>query len=136
MGAALAEKRLVAAEDEKTRASLETWLIQWHKQVDSTLELLYSSATRRGVAHRLTRNLGLFTRNYVAEVTQTGPTWNGQHPPKAEARRVKPQSEAEALENTIYTAIGEAVRFAEGHSGITLGRLPSPATIKSNRKRR
>lgn len=109
---------------------------QLYPVVDITLELLYSSATSRGVAHRLTRNLGLLTRNYVEEANQTGPVWNGQHPPKAEARRAKSQSEAESLDNIIFTAIGEAIRFAEGHSGIILGRLPPPTAIEKKRKRK
>lgn len=30
--AALVEKRLLATEDERTRESLEKWLIEWHKR--------------------------------------------------------------------------------------------------------
>lgn len=81
------------------------------------------------MAHRVTRNLGLLTHNYLAEVNKAGPAWNGQHPPKP--KRAKPQSsDVDSFDDIVLTAVGEVVKLAEGHSNITLGRLPRVAKAK------
>jgi hypothetical protein len=94
--------------------------------VDQTLLLLYSSATTKGVAHKVTRNLAYLVDSHVARSRPLGaikwdPRRKSYEPTKPKSKSTSPRR-AE-LERNAWFAVGETVRMAEGMARISLGRL-------------
>jgi hypothetical protein len=98
-------------------------LIYLSEKVDRTLSLLYSSATTRGVAHRLTRNLALLApSNPYHRQHSPSPKWDPSKPSQSyKPVEVRQKKEDIMREQNVRTALEEVRGMAEGWGGLVLG---------------
>ncbi|KAF8584836.1 hypothetical protein K439DRAFT_1105813 [Ramaria rubella] len=130
--AARVEAKAHLTQEPQTRELLDRWLIDWNERVDNTLELLHNSATSRGLAHRLTRNIGFLTHAYLKSRSRHGSVWDPQLPAtsplysveKPQTAKDKKKEGRDAFDAVVFQSLGQVVRLAEGRSRISLGRLP------------
>ncbi|KAF8507747.1 hypothetical protein JB92DRAFT_2958263 [Gautieria morchelliformis] len=140
--AANVDVQVKTTRDPQKTKLLEQWLVTWNKRVDNTLELLHSSATTRGLSHRLTRNIGFLTHAYLKSRMRKGQVWDPQLPASAPIYSIRPgkvptakekkQQSRAAFDATVFHSVGQVVRLAEGQSNISLGRL-SPVSVPTTR---
>ncbi|KAI0827682.1 hypothetical protein BC628DRAFT_149043 [Trametes gibbosa] len=114
------------------RAAVMRWYTQWEDRMDNTISLLCSSATSRGLPHRITHNLQQMA---LVNCTVRDPlrppkrSWRGQLPPNSTEYQRKPkkpqtptQTELYALFRTTPRLLGEIVGMAESWGRLSLGR--------------
>ncbi|KAJ7721476.1 hypothetical protein B0H16DRAFT_1790679 [Mycena metata] len=113
------------------RNGLELWLQIWHRRIDNTLALLYTSSKSRGLAHQLTRNLAHLTRGEQERVNaQRRPRWKPGLPVGSleykpffvDGHRNNAQEE-QAEASHAWDALDEVVRMAEGRQELSLGKV-------------
>ncbi|KAJ7775141.1 hypothetical protein B0H16DRAFT_1303728 [Mycena metata] len=113
------------------RYDLELWLQTWHRRIDNTLALLYTSSKSRGLAHQLTRNLAHLTRGEQERIdAQKRPEWKPKLPVGSieykpffvDPHRNKVQEE-QAEASHAWDALQEVVRMAEGKHELSLGKV-------------
>ena len=102
--------------------------------VDHTLEILYNSATSRGLPHQMTRNLASILgieRGRVITAMHRLPKWQPQsasipkvpkHLTPKVLKKLDLKKEQEELSENSMRALGEVVRMAEATAGLSLGR--------------
>ncbi|KAJ6491603.1 hypothetical protein C8R47DRAFT_434501 [Mycena vitilis] len=113
------------------RSELEVWLQIWHRRMDHTLALLYTSSKTRGLSHRLTRNLALLIRGEQSRINKLKlPEWKPRLPfdaaeyqPQFEGPNIAARREREAETAFAWNALEEVVRMAEGRSELSLGTI-------------
>jgi hypothetical protein len=95
--------------------------------VDNTLSLLYNSATSRGLAHKLTRNLHALSHRRKdwshSAYERTGAPWRPTGEPMQPKLR-KRQTDRNESGELAWNMVGEVVRMAEGRDQLMLGRVP------------
>ncbi|KAJ7198490.1 hypothetical protein GGX14DRAFT_181592 [Mycena pura] len=115
------------------RNDLENWLHDWHLRIDNTLALLYTSSKSRGLAHRLTRNLGLLIHGEQTRINgKKLHAWKPSRVPDAPEyqtefleHQLRKRQDAEAPLNKIiaWNGLEEVLRMAEGRSEISLSKV-------------
>ncbi|KAI0035602.1 hypothetical protein K488DRAFT_42993 [Vararia minispora EC-137] len=117
------------------RAKRAEWLRIWESRVDNTLELLLTSATSRGLPHKLTKNLSRLHWDFINfnndRYNRQGPAWDpspdsykdiDEHLRVLEKRRKGAlRGKDLAYDAQAWGALEEVVRMAEGTSGLVLG---------------
>ncbi|KAH8103548.1 hypothetical protein BXZ70DRAFT_738438 [Cristinia sonorae] len=113
---------------------LSEWLELWQTRVDSTLSVLATSSSSRGLSHNLTRNIATILRNASFANPKRKFNWNPKLAPDSKAYQPKPLAsfakdrESQAYSNDAFGALGEVIMMAEGRHGILLGRVRSSGT--------
>jgi len=95
--------------------------------VDNTLSLLYKSATSRGLAHQLTRNLHSLSHRRKAWLHSAYERSNPPWKPTGESMQLKPnkrQADRNEPGELAWNMVGEVIRMAEGRDRLMLGRVP------------
>ncbi|KAK7691316.1 hypothetical protein QCA50_004710 [Cerrena zonata] len=115
------------------RRALQVWLSNWQDRVDNTLSFLSNSSLRRGIPHKVTRNLGKVVRSLeqserVGPVKKIGRTWDPKDPYSVRERLTALTPDHSVTRQRLFQdeAIGtmvEAIRMAEGRNGVHLGRI-------------
>ncbi|KZT22522.1 hypothetical protein NEOLEDRAFT_1097724 [Neolentinus lepideus HHB14362 ss-1] len=121
----------------------EKWLEEWNERADNTLSLLLNSATSRGLANNLTRNLVRLQAHYRVWAERRYYTSRGQWDPSlppndrryqdpsfaAQFNLVKSGNKRENIlrqqdiTDAAWGALGEVVKMAEGRDRVSLGRV-------------
>ncbi|KAJ7033407.1 hypothetical protein C8F04DRAFT_957651 [Mycena alexandri] len=113
------------------RYDLELWLQTWHRRIDNTLALLYTSSKSRGLAHQLTRNLAHLAHSEQGRINaQRRPEWKPDLPVGSleykpffvDHHRSQVQQEQAEASHT-WDALEEVVRMAEGRHELSLGKV-------------
>ncbi|KAH9856741.1 hypothetical protein C2E23DRAFT_721745 [Lenzites betulinus] len=114
------------------RVVVMEWYRHWENRMDNTALLLYSSATSRGLPHRITHNLQQMALVNTAVRDPLLPNkrpWRGNLPPSSSEYRRKPkkpptptQTGSHALFRATPRLLGEIVGMAESWGGLSLGR--------------
>ncbi|KAI0048854.1 hypothetical protein FA95DRAFT_1490264 [Auriscalpium vulgare] len=108
------------------------WLGRWNSNMDRTLEFLSTSARSRGLPSRVTRNLSFLHYGYrqwqKEKLYGTKLKWDpnpAKHSGAATAvpRAKRGSGKDSEFERQAWGALEEAVRMAEGKSGMSLGRI-------------
>ena len=98
-----------------------------NRTVDNTLSLLYTSATSRGLAHKLTRNMHALSHRRKGWLhtayERTGAPWRPTGVPM-QPKPNKRQTDRNEPGELAWNMVGEVVRMAEGRDQLTLGRVP------------
>ncbi|KAJ7099358.1 hypothetical protein B0H15DRAFT_543879 [Mycena belliarum] len=113
------------------RSDMETWLKIWHRRMDNTLAMLYTSSKTRGLSHRLTRNLALLLRGEQVRINgRRVLNWKPELPASAaqyQSTYLNPEIIAEqkrqAEQAHGWDALEEVIRMAEGRNELLLGRI-------------
>lgn len=96
--------------------------------VDNTLSLLYNSATSRGLAHHLTRNLHSLSHRRKGWLRSAYERSNIPWKPTGESIQLKSnkrQTDRNEPGELAWNMVGEVIRMAEGRNRLMLGRVPS-----------
>ncbi|KAJ7682478.1 hypothetical protein DFH06DRAFT_971813 [Mycena polygramma] len=125
------------------RNGLEVWLQNWHRRIDNTLALLYTSSKTRGLSHRLTRNLALLIRGEQSRINRSKlPQWRPRLPfgvaeyqPFFEDPNIAAARKREAEVGFAWNALEEVVRMAEGRNELCLGKLALNRTFREDTTR-
>ncbi|KZT72434.1 hypothetical protein DAEQUDRAFT_743803 [Daedalea quercina L-15889] len=129
--------------DANERLTLQQWYSAWEARTDKTLTLLSISARSRGLAHRLTCNLGRLASSYDDTIMHGHPDdadnlpWKpdlssdlyaprDNSPPGYPLRgRNEDRDFRRKIGTEVWSAFGEVIRMAEGRDGVSLGRIAS-----------
>ena len=154
-------RRLQISENlpEQERRALQVWLshwqnrgtrscpilslisIWWWNSVDHTLSFLSNSSLRRGIPHKITRNLGkvvssLESTERLDPARKLGRYWNPTDPYSVRDKVAVWTPDHAATKQRLFQdeAMGtmvEAIRLAEGRCGLHLGRISTKSPLWS-----
>ncbi|KAF8331459.1 uncharacterized protein EI90DRAFT_3057998 [Cantharellus anzutake] len=105
------------------------WKDHWTHMTDETLELLYSSAVSKCLAHKAIRNMSWIVQGHLRSLYPRNlPKWDSKKPPEraiivTQKGAKLPSQKASQIAARIDYGLGEVIKLAECSGGITLGRL-------------
>lgn len=114
---------------------LRSWLTIWQNRVDHTLAFLSNASLRRGLPHKVTRNLGkvvhsLEQSHRLGPTRRVGKAWDPKHPTvlRDQIESMLPDNpllKQRTFQDEVLGTMGEVIRLAEGRSDVLLGRINS-----------